>query len=309
LDPHPEEILVSTNEPLIHLRNLPNRTTYYFRVTSVDSEGKESDFSNEEHVYVNLSQFGQNMIYNGDFSSGFLYWQWYLDSTNALAQWEIDSTETLQCQITNGGTDFSHVRVVYPNLQLIEGREYLFEYDAHVVEDRVIEADIKKLTSPYTNYSKIGYTLISKSNTHYTQTFTMEDMTEFSAAIVFNIGNSEQDISIDNVSLKEVVTGIYKKDQISPTRFALNNNYPNPFNPRTTISYSIPVLCNVKITVYNLIGERVKQLIDRPHNPGFHKIEFNSKNISSGLYFYELIASGVNNSMMYYDVKKMMVIK
>jgi len=199
--------------------------------------------------------------------------------------------------------------VYYPNLQLIEGREYLFEFDAYAVEDRVIEADIKKLSIPYTNYSKIGYTLLNTSKSHFSQPFTMDDPTEFSAAIVFNAGNSEDDIYIDNVSLKELVTGINDKDETLPGAFALHENYPNPFNPSTTITYNIPEVSHVKITVYNLLGEKVEDLINLPHKSGIHQINFDSKNLSSGIYFYEMKASGVKNSSSYHDVKKMMLIK
>ena len=65
----------------------------------------------------------------------------------------------------------------------------------------------------------------------------------------------------------------------------------------------------MKITVYNLLGEVVEQLINLPHKPGIHQIDFDVNDLSSGIYFYEMKASGKRNSMIYYDVKKMMVIK
>jgi len=309
LNPNPDQLITTIDEPLLHLRDLTNQATYYFRVTAVNSDGAVSGFSNEEKVYVNISEIGQNMVFNGDFSDGFIYWKWQVDTVEAVSQWEIDSTGTLHFQITNGGSDFTHVQVYYPNLQLIEGREYLFEFDAYAVEDRVIEADIKKLSIPYTNYSKIGYTLLNTSKSHFSQPFTMDDPTEFSAAIVFNAGNSEDDIYIDNVSLKELVTGINDKDETLPGAFALHENYPNPFNPSTTITYNIPEVSHVKITVYNLLGEKVEDLINLPHKSGIHQINFDSKNLSSGIYFYEMKASGVKNSSSYHDVKKMMLIK
>jgi hypothetical protein len=192
---------------------------------------------------------------------------------------------------------------------LIEGREYLFEYDSYADENRVIEADIMKLIAPFTKYSKIGYTFISSTNTHFAHTFKMEYMTEFSAAIVFNVGNSEHDVYIDNVSLKELITANLDDEENIPTKFSLDKNYPNPFNPTTTISYSIPQLCHVKLTIYNILGERVEELVDLAQNPGQYEIKYDSTELSSGLYFYELRAKGARNSTTYYDVKKMMVIK
>ncbi|MGE5456841.1 MAG: T9SS type A sorting domain-containing protein, partial [Methanococcaceae archaeon] len=73
-----------------------------------------------------------------------------------------------------------------------------------------------------------------------------------------------------------------------PDEYTLNQNYPNPFNPATKISYSIPKEGNVKLTVYNLIGSRVAVLVDEYKPAGNYSIDFNGKDLSSGIYFYKL---------------------
>lgn len=80
-----------------------------------------------------------------------------------------------------------------------------------------------------------------------------------------------------------------------PECFNLAQNYPNPFNPSTTIEYSLPVASRVNITVYNVLGRRVKTLLDRPVSAGPHHVVWNGTDrsehlVSSGIYFYRITA-------------------
>lgn len=100
-------------------------------------------------------------------------------------------------------------------------------------------------------------------------------------------------------------------DVISPKEFNLAQNYPNPFNPSTQIKFSLPVASNVKIDVFNMIGERIAQFIDSEFSAGTHTAEFNASgfgNLSSGIYIYRITAIGINGKV-YSDSKKMMLIK
>ena len=88
-----------------------------------------------------------------------------------------------------------------------------------------------------------------------------------------------------------------------PTEYSLSQNYPNPFNPTTTIQYSIPKSGNVKLTVYNFLGEEVVTLVNDFKETGVYKVNFNSKDLTSGIYFYRLDAGN------YSSVKKMILLK
>jgi len=83
----------------------------------------------------------------------------------------------------------------------------------------------------------------------------------------------------------------------------LEQNYPNPFNPTTTIQFSLPKREEVRLTVYNLVGEVVEILIDQELESGFHTINFNADNLASGIYIYSLQVS------QFKDSKKMIVMK
>ncbi len=97
-------------------------------------------------------------------------------------------------------------------------------------------------------------------------------------------------------------TGV--KEKSLPTEFGLNQNYPNPFNPTTVIEYALPKQSNVKIEVYNLIGQRMATLVDAVRPAGVHSVSFDANGLSSGLYFYRMTADGAVNLM-----KKMVLMK
>ncbi|HKI44688.1 MAG TPA: T9SS type A sorting domain-containing protein [Balneolales bacterium] len=88
-----------------------------------------------------------------------------------------------------------------------------------------------------------------------------------------------------------------------PTSVKLYPNYPNPFNPTTTIHYALPASGNVRLTVYNILGRKIAQLVDGRQTAGNHDIRFNASQLSSGVYFYRL---QVNN---FVRTGKMMLIK
>lgn len=85
--------------------------------------------------------------------------------------------------------------------------------------------------------------------------------------------------------------------------FSLEQNYPNPFNPSTKISFSIPRQSIVKLSVYNLLGEKVAEPVNEVKSAGKYNIEFNGNNLSSGTYIYRLETEGYTSS------RKMILIK
>ena len=81
------------------------------------------------------------------------------------------------------------------------------------------------------------------------------------------------------------------------------SNYPNPFNPTTEISFSIPVAGHVTLDVFNIMGQKVTTLLDRYMQPGTHEVTWNANNVSSGVYFYRLTAGDLT------ETKKMTLLK
>jgi len=88
-----------------------------------------------------------------------------------------------------------------------------------------------------------------------------------------------------------------------PSTFALEQNYPNPFNPTTLIAYQVPVVSEVKLAVYDLLGREVKMLAVGTTAPGRHTVEFDASGLASGVYMYRLRAGDFTQA------KRLMVLK
>jgi hypothetical protein len=94
-----------------------------------------------------------------------------------------------------------------------------------------------------------------------------------------------------------------------PANFSLSQNFPNPFNPATKINYTLPVESNVRISVFNILGEKVNDLVNEQKASGSHTINFNAGNLSSGIYFYMIEAKPLSGVENFNTVKKMMLLK
>lgn len=85
--------------------------------------------------------------------------------------------------------------------------------------------------------------------------------------------------------------------------FYISDSYPNPFNPTTTIEYQIPKTSNVKISLFNLVGEEIAVLVNEEKSQGKYKVEFNGANLSSGVYFYKMQAENFTSTKKFVLLK------
>lgn len=102
--------------------------------------------------------------------------------------------------------------------------------------------------------------------------------------------------------VKDITTGVESEQNIVKA-FALDQNYPNPFNPSTTIRFSLPEASFVTLKVYNLLGQEVATVVNENLNAGVHQVNFDAKNLTSGIYIYKISAGKYEAS------KKMLLIK
>ena len=107
----------------------------------------------------------------------------------------------------------------------------------------------------------------------------------------------------------EVITGVENDLLNVPSDYTLYQNYPNPFNPSTTIKYSIPEAANVKLTVFNVLGEVVTELVNEFKSAGSYSLSWNPQStLSSGVYLYKIQAVG-SNGKEFVETKKMVFLK
>ncbi|UCF64437.1 MAG: T9SS type A sorting domain-containing protein [bacterium] len=104
-------------------------------------------------------------------------------------------------------------------------------------------------------------------------------------------------------STVSLVVGLQKSDNGIPLQYGLRQNYPNPFNPETVISWQLPVNSPVKLTVFNLAGQKVITLVDDRQLAGTHSVEWDASGFASGVYFYKLEAGG------FVETRKMVLMK
>jgi peptidoglycan-N-acetylglucosamine deacetylase len=103
---------------------------------------------------------------------------------------------------------------------------------------------------------------------------------------------------VQNLKNRGLCTGMLGKigeqeqqsQQSIPEGYALESNYPNPFNPSTTITFMIPVNGYVSLKVYNSLGQEITELAGREYSAGRHSVTFNASNLASGIYFYAMKA-------------------
>jgi hypothetical protein len=115
--------------------------------------------------------------------------------------------------------------------------------------------------------------------------------------------NDNEEVTLGSASVREI-----------PTSFALQNNYPNPFNPTTTIKYQIPENAQVRLVVYNMVGQRVRTIVDQPQEAGYYSVEWDGRNnygecVSSGIYVYRISAVRDGYAGSFVTSKKMNLIK
>jgi hypothetical protein len=112
-------------------------------------------------------------------------------------------------------------------------------------------------------------------------------------------------------NFNELVTGINDNQDLSNLTFELQQNYPNPFNPTTTIKFTVAAVVdanfasstNVVLNIYDILGRKIKTLINEYKPAGTYEVQFDASSLSSGVYFYQLSAGD------FVQTKKLMLIK
>jgi len=127
----------------------------------------------------------------------------------------------------------------------------------------------------------------------------------YSASVSADTGLGSAKSSLQNAvdSLVPSATGVNIADETGPRTFMLSQNYPNPFNPATKISYQLPVISNVTLKIYDMLGREVQTLFAGARPAGSYTATFDGTSLASGVYVYQMRAG------TFVDTKKLLLLK
>jgi subtilisin family serine protease len=157
-------------------------------------------------------------------------------------------------------------------------------------------------SSDKVNFSKIGF-VTGRGTSSESYIYSYSDA---------SIGSSKAYYRLKQIDYSGAATysSIVEANKALPQSYSLKQNYPNPFNPSTVIKYELPFDSKVKLTVYNMIGEKVKELVNTKQSAGYQETSFNAQGLASGVYLLRMEAvSQAGNAKNFISTKKMMMIK
>lgn len=158
-----------------------------------------------------------------------------------------------------------------------------------------VERRIENQREVFGNWEMIGF-VNGHGNSNSPKDYFFIDNNVFNGYYSYRLKQIDTDGSFTYSKIIEIDLGI-------PLEYNLSQNYPNPFNPVTTIMFSLPRSGNVKLYVYNNLGELIMKLVDGLKEAGIHTVNLNAENLTSGIYFYTLDVGEFS------DVRKMNFVK
>lgn len=218
---------------------------------------------------------------------------------------------------------------VYERIDTLEGKIYRYEEycpgSEQLIEDLVMDVGDSSFASRFDYCNEYGRTELTseqsfskwdldgvKHNYFYVTLVTAEYSLASKIGLEYfklSDDNGEKTYSLKGMVINDIVygdttiTSLRNDISSTPDKFELSYNFPNPFNPKTRIKYSIKEAGLVKIKVYDVLGSEIKILVDEVKEAGFHSVEFDGSNLPSGVYIYSLKVNGYNAS------KKMILLK
>ncbi|MEQ8523721.1 LamG-like jellyroll fold domain-containing protein [Gracilimonas sp.] len=222
----------------------------------------------------------------------------------------IFGTDTLTVEATDGATTARQSFIV--NVESVNDVPELagFENDLQVPIDGEFTADMFARTADVESAdTALTFTFAvdtSGINVDFDgQVLTLSPNGNFDGSGTLDIEVTDEDGGVKTASVGiQMVTDTDITDETGvPGEFDLANNYPNPFNPTTTIKYALPEAADVRLTVFNSIGQKVADLVNTRQTAGTHQVDFDASQLPSGMYIYRLKAGEFE------QIRKMTLVK
>lgn len=203
-------------------------------------------------------------------------------SQNGIVEWvnEFNSTETEYSIDELHGFAIDDANSIYLTSRSFRG-DLQYCYTLKYSESGIKEYELKMQDGENSNF--LGNKIFLDKNGYYI------------------CGTSDNEIFISKISDQSLTGQMHEKYSVNS--FSLLQNYPNPFNPATVISFRLPETAQVKLEIFNLLGEKLCDLIDTELTEGNHEFNFDAESFSSGVYIYKLTAG------KYFQSRKMILAK
>jgi len=212
-------------------------------------------------------------------------WDTNNNSSDSYVELDIISNPPLPVELSSFSAILKNGRVVLKWRTETEVNNYGFEIE------RLQDYKMEKLQ----DWKNIGF-VQGSGNSNSPKDYSFLDEEVLTGKYAYRLKQIDTDGNFEYSKVIEI-------DLESPVNFELSQNYPNPFNPSTTIKFSLPETGNVKLTVYNLIGEQIAELINETIDAGVHTVNFDATGLTSGVFIYKIVADDFAQS------RKMTLIK
>lgn len=231
-----------------------------------------------------------------------------LKHRNGLETWSKDGGESFVSGASSSYDFTSSQSQAYGNNLILKGTKYCI-YSGDVNQDRVIDAaDLSLVDNDAFNYAT-GYisTDITGNRTVDVADLAIVDNNAFNYVTAKRPAGSDlPELGANKSSRSSKLSNSSKSGEPEieiPKNFELKDSYPNPFNPTTKINYELPLPNYVTLKIYDIAGKEVATLVNTKQNAGRYTVEFNGSNLSSGTYFYKIVAGEFT------QVKRMILVK
>lgn len=272
--------------------NNASSSSYLERYWTVSQNGISSFSCAVTLQYLTTDVFGNEIdIYCGKYDGS----SWILLAAANTVTQELSGTVTGFSTFTGGEQGVLPVSLKSLNSS-VNGRNVKLNWTTSF-EINNSGFDVERKTLDGT-WSKAGYV---KGNGNNASSYSFEDRNLQTGKYSYRLKQIDVNGNFEYHNLNGVVeVGV-------PAKYDLSQNYPNPFNPVTKINFELPFDSKVKMIVYDVTGREIKTLVNEVRTAGYHTIVYDASLLSSGVYFYRIIANA--NGKDFISTKKMAIIK
>ena len=168
--------------------------------------------------------------------------------------------------------------------------------------------EVQRSAGAMTEFSTLPNSFVSgHGTTTESHTYTYSDTGALAGTLAYRLKQIDLDGAVHFGPVAGIQLPAGVEEGTRPAIFSLSQNFPDPFNPVTTIRYTLPMPATVRVTIYNMLGQEVDVLVDGRETAGEKNIAWNAGGVASGVYFYRIVAISGNRSFS--DVKKMVVVR